>query len=107
MSRLSSPRSSRRGHTLIEALVASSIVVLALTGLASVISLSGRMEQKARLASDVNVDATLAVAHIVRDMREACSVDLTTANRVRMYYPVVDGNGRYIMNQTNSASYTD
>src|SRR5690349_11392506 len=98
MSKLSS-HSNRRGHTLVEALVASGIVVMAMTGLGGIISLSGRLEQKARLTSDVNQDAALALQHIVRDTREASSVSLPATYRLRIYYPVIDSNGRYIMTQ--------
>jgi Tfp pilus assembly protein PilV len=98
---------SRRGQTLIEALLASSITVLAMTGLAGVLSLSSRMERKARLTSEVNQEGAFAVQRIVRDVREASVVQMPASYRLRIYFPSTDANGRYVMTQTNYNSWVE
>src|SRR4051794_10559222 len=86
---------ARRGHTLIESLIAAGITVMALVCLGSTMTMAGRMEQQVSLQSDASEGAALAMQHMVQDVREAKEVQFPTAYRVRIYYPAIAADGRY------------
>jgi type II secretory pathway pseudopilin PulG len=98
-SRHSSPTSRaagrRRGHTLVETLIASAITVIALSGLGTTVALSGRMQQQVTLLGDSSQAAALALQRMVLDIREAKEVDFVTPSRFRVYFPAMAADGRY------------
>ena len=91
----SSSRTSRRGLTLPEVLIASGLLSVLLTASASLLSTAARTEQAMEVQRDTDKDAAHAMQRITLDIREANEVSVLASDRFRIYYPLVTPEGRY------------
>jgi Tfp pilus assembly protein PilV len=98
-----SPR--RRGFTITEVTLASFLVTMVISTVASVLSLSGRMLQTVSLQDETSRDAARALNRLTVDVREAKEIEIVSASQFRLYYPLTDANGRYNRFQTNNNYY--
>jgi hypothetical protein len=88
-------RTSRRGYTILEVTVASSILLLIATGTLSILSTAARLEQAVVLQRDTDQEAVKAMTWMINDVREAKLVDTINAHQFRIYLPVVRPDGHY------------
>lgn len=103
------PRNSarRRGYTLIEVTIAATMMVVVMTGAVSILSTAGRMQQSTQLRSEAGSEASLALANIVQDLREASTVTLPQTYQMRIFYPTVSGDGYYDRYTPNTSNYVE
>lgn len=95
-----------RGLTLVELLVALSILSVVTMGFYSVMIAGTRSSQDARSVSRISEEARLGLTRLVRDTREAKSMHLTQAPTATSYRILVDFNGDNVITEhpgTNSA----
>lgn len=87
--------SSRRGYTVIEALVAGALTTLSMLGLAAVMSFAGTLDTTVNLSNDTNQAAVKALARMTQAVREAVKVNIVNSRDFKIYYPTTDASGRY------------
>jgi hypothetical protein len=90
-----STRTSRRGNTVLEVGVASTILMMVMGGVLAALNTAARMEQGIILQQGTDQDATVAMARMVADVREAKRVVVLSPWMFRVYYPVVRADGNY------------
>ncbi len=100
-------RASRRGYTLAEVALAGSMLVVVATGAIGVLSTAGRMQVTTQLRTEAGQSATMALANIVQDLREAESVTIPATYRMRIYYPEVDAAGFYDRFSPDTTNYIE
>lgn len=88
-------------------MVASFVVALVFTTIASILAVAGRMLQRTYLQVDSSSSAANAMARLQVDLREAKEVQILSTSRFRIFYPVMDGNGRYNRYHKNSTDYVE
>lgn len=98
-------RTTRRGMSMMEVAVASTILVLVMGGVLGTLTTAGRLEQGILLQQDTDREATLAMSRMIKDVREAKRVDVIQPYQFRIFYPVVRPDGNYDRFVTNESSY--
>lgn len=88
-------RTNRRGYTLVEVLVASSILMLVVGVLTSMMSLAAKVEQTVVMQGQADRSAVQAMNRIIVDTREAKEVDVVRAFQFRIYLPYQMSDGHY------------
>jgi hypothetical protein len=102
-----SSRTTKRGATLTEVLVVSAITVITLSSLASIMSFAGQVEQVTEMHSDTNRHASMAMQHVLQDVREAKEVEVLAEHRFRIYYPIIRSDGHYDRFRTDYTVYVE
>lgn len=98
-------RRSRRGFTLAELSVASSLTIVLVAGMALLLSSAGRIQLRTQLRIDSSQTAAVAMGNVVLDLREASGVVIPAAHQLRILYPDVDAAGHYDRFRTDTTRY--
>ena len=100
-------QTSRRGVTLPELMVVTALSVVVLGVMANILTMMSNMHQTVYLQSSTDQGASFAMNRILREVREAKEVHVLDGTGLRIYYPQVDGEGRYDRTYRDDSSYID
>lgn len=97
----------RRGINLIEILVTVSLMALIMTGAAMMTVSTGKSFQRSTAQLQVDQNASRGVQWISQDMQEAKLFEVKSSSWIRVYFPVVGGDGTYNRKITDTVNTLD
>jgi hypothetical protein len=92
---------------MLEVAIASTILVLVMSGVLGTLNTSARLEQSVLLQQDTDQKAALAMSRMVADVREAKQVEVLSPWRYRIFYPVKRPDGNYDRFVVDPGSYVE
>jgi len=98
---------NRRGFTLVEILISSSVMLLVLTGAAMLSIGTGRSFDRTSAQLDADRSASAAVQRMMLDLAEAKQVTVSSTTYLRVFFPQVAADGTYIRSALDNVNYLD
>ena len=97
----------RRGYSLTEVLIASTIFGLIFAATAAMFSTSIKSFTFTNNQYDADMGASLALQQLNRNLQEAKQVEIISPTRIRINYLQKDANGIYIRNAVDEVNYVE
>lgn len=95
------------GYTMLEALIATSIMAFVAAGAIAMMISSARCFDDTSVQAFTDTDAAIAMQMIVNDVREAKSIKIIGGNRLRVIFPKTTDLGYYDRHEPDMANQID